>query len=1010
MRSRLFLSVMVLALGFGSLVDGATIVWVSDNKTPSNGVPADQGWVDLLIAQGYTVDLSFRNKEARTLDATKIAALNAADLIIISRDTNSGDYDDGTETAQWNAITAPILMQIAHIAQSSRWKWVNIGSTNSAQPTLEAVLPTHPVFNGVSLGASNQVSILTTNCSFVSTVDAGNGRLIARRGDNGQAWIIEWEPGVEFYAGAVEKAGGKRMLFSGGGTSGVSDGTYNYTDDGKKMFLNAVKYLLGIKSTASEPGPANGAVDVPRDGVLSWKPALPSQKHDVYFGTSIDDVNTASPVDPRGVLAGVGQDANTFDPTDLLPYGQTYYWRVDEVNATPDATIFKGDVWSFTVEPFSYPLTNVAATASSAAAGMGPENTVNGSGLNDRDEHSTNGEHMWLSAGVQPDWILFEFDSVYKLDELWVWNSNQLVEKIVGFGAKDVTVEYSLDSSAWTELASVPPFEQADGADGYIPDTPIDFGGVLAKYVRLTVNSTWGGIAQCGLSEVRFFYIPVRAREPMPADGATDVDLDATLSWRPGREAASHTAYFSQDPDAVTDGTAPATTVTDHSFSPTALDYGATYRWRVDEVNEAVVPGVYEGPVWSFTTVEYRVVDDFESYNDEENKGTRIYETWLDGWDDAKNGSQVGYADPPFAERNTVHGGRQSMPLLYDNTTTSYAEGERTFDEPQDWTAAGIKSLSLYFYGAPANTGQLYLKINNTKVPYSGDAGDIAATRWQIWPVDLSTVGGNLRSVTKLTIGLEGAGATGIVYIDDIRLYPRAPEYITPVEPDSANLLAYYDFEGDADDRSGSGLHGTIVDGQLAGPGKLGEGTAVQVNDAGYVDLGNPALLDFSTGDWTVTAWFKTGMTGTGDDNKGTIFAKGGDTAGGHRYALIMSETTEGVVTLVCDDDVTKEQAHSTTKTNDDQWHFVAGQREGASIRIYIDGRLEATEPVEADYNLAGTAQHNAYIGASTNHTSGSLYKLFIGLIDDVRVYDRALSEGEILWLAGKTKPVARPF
>ena len=196
----------------------------------------------------------------------------------------------------------------------------------------------------------------------------------------------------------------------------------------------------------------------------------------------------------------------------------------------------------------------------------------------------------------------------------------------------------------------------------------------------------------------------------------------------------------------------------------------------------------------------------------------------------------------------------------------------------------------------------------------------------------------------------------------------------------------------------------------MVSPGKLGQGTAVQVNDAGYVDLGNPALLDFGTGDWTVTAWFKTGMTGTGDDNKGTIFAKGGDADGGYRYALVMSEATEGAVSLVCDDNVTKEQAHSTSKTNDDRWHFVAGQREGTSIKIYIDGRLEATEPVEAGYDLSGTTQHNAYIGAITDHSKGSLYKLFVGLIDDVRVYGRALSEGEILWLAGKTVPVAKPL
>ena len=86
------------------------------------------------------------------------------------------------------------------------------------------------------------------------------------------------------------------------------------------------------------------------------------------------------------MLAGQGQDANTFDPG-LLELGRTYYWRVDEVNAV-DRTIAKGNVWSFTVEPYSYPIANVAATASSFSPSMGPEKTVNGSGLNADDQHS----------------------------------------------------------------------------------------------------------------------------------------------------------------------------------------------------------------------------------------------------------------------------------------------------------------------------------------------------------------------------------------------------------------------------------------------------------------------------------------------------------------------------------------------------------------------------------------------------------------------------------------------
>jgi hypothetical protein len=1026
MYRRAILGVLVLALGISSLANGATIVWVSDNKTPANNVPADQGWVDLLVAQGYTVNLDFRAQQARTLDAAEVDVLNAADLIIISRDTDSGNYaSNAAEVTQWNSITTPIMMQVAHIAQNTRWKWVNIASTNNATPTMQAVIPTHPVFKGVSLDANNQVTVLTANSSFVSTTDAGNGTVVAKRADNNQPWIVEWAPGTEFYAGAVEKAGGKRMLLLSGGTSPVSDGAYNLTDEGQKIFLNAIKYLLGIKPGASDPEPENAAVDVPRDPVLSWTPALATQKHDVYLGSSKDDVDAATVAKPLGVLAGANLDANTFEPADLLQYGQTYYWRVDEVNTTPDATVFKGEVWSFTAEPYAYPIKNVTATASSATIGMGPENTVNGSGLNANDQHSTDGKQMWLSTG-SPSWIQFEFDKVYKLDELWVWNSNQQMESFVGFGAKDVTIEYSADANTWTPLAGVPEFAQATGLPDYVHDTVVDFGGVEAKYVKLTINDNWGDLPQAGLSEVRFFYVPLQAREPDPAADATGQALDLTLNWRPGREAVSHTVYFGTDANAVADGTVAARSVTDHRFSPGVLNLATTYYWRADEVNDAATPSVQQGDVWSFTTEAYSVVDDFESYTNDSPR--RIFQTWRDGFGfsadeffpNGYNGNGTGAAVGHdiwtggytfLVETANVHGGKQAMPVYYDNTTTPFiSEAVRTFGTSQNWTASGIKSLSLYFRGEADNTGQLYVKINSTKVAYNGSADDIAKLGWVPWNIDLSGVS-NLSKVTTLTIGIEGSGSQGVLYVDDIGLYPKTPEYYVPSDPGKANLLALYACEGNANDTSGHNLNGTVKQATFVASERPGGGSAVKVDKAGYLDLGNPALLDFSTGDWALTAWYKTAMVGTGDANKGTVVGKGGDNTGGKRYGLIMSETVEGVLTLVTDDDVTKYVVDSQSVTNDDQWHFVVGQRVGTTLEIYIDGQLENSVTITTPpYDLSGTSQHDAYIGAMTYHPDGSLYKLFSGLIDEVHIYNRALSMEEILWLMGSTTPVAKPF
>ena len=128
-------------------------------------------------------------------------------------------------------------------------------------------------------------------------------------------------------------------------------------------------------------------------------------------------------------------------------------------------TVVKGRVWSFTAEPVSYPLTSVTVTASGASVGMGPEKTIDGSGLSANDEHSTEPTQMWLTSktGPQPVWIQYAFDKVYRLDKMWVWNSNQVMESMLGFGAKNVTVEYSTDGTTWTTLGDFE-FAQASAA------------------------------------------------------------------------------------------------------------------------------------------------------------------------------------------------------------------------------------------------------------------------------------------------------------------------------------------------------------------------------------------------------------------------------------------------------------------------------------------------------------------------------------------------------------------
>jgi len=420
---------------------------------------------------------------------------------------------------------------------------------------------------------------------------------------------------------------------------------------------------------------------------------------------------------------------------------------------------------------------HITAKASSMkSAEENPTNNINGSGLDANDIHSTPTNGMWLSDVSAPGetWIQYDFDQLYKLHQVLVWNHNSDLEEVVGFGIKEALIETSQDSEIWETFGTI---ELARAAQ----QAPVDLQGIVARHVRITAQSNWGGIfQQYGLSEVRFFQIPVSARNPYPDSGATDMNLDVTLSWRAGREATGHDVYLNPDRQAVFDGIAPVVTVNEPSYGPLSLDLGTSYYWRVDEVNEAETPSTWESAIWSFTTTDNIVVDDFESYNDlnpDDPQSNRIFYAWLDGLDNPTNGSIVGYDNPPFCERTIVHGGKQSMPFFYDNTGgAAYSEAELPLSPPQNWTEAGAATFVLYFHGAEDNTGQLYVRIDGSKVVYDGDASDIAKVEWKQWNIDLASLGVNLQNVTKLTIGIDGNGAGGTLYFDDIGLYASAPE------------------------------------------------------------------------------------------------------------------------------------------------------------------------------------------------------------------------------------------
>jgi hypothetical protein len=184
--------------------------------------------------------------------------------------------------------------------------------------------------------------------------------------------------------------------------------------------------------------------------------------------------------------------------------------------------------------------------------------------------------------------------------------------------------------------------------------------------------------------------------------------------------------------------------------------------------------------VWSFTAADFLIVDNFESYTDEEGVGARIYETWADGYSDSSSGSTVGYVDPPFCEQTIVHGGRQSMPLDYNNVNAPFfSEAKREWSTPQNWTVNGVDTLTLYFRGNSGNGQEkLYVTLTDgtgkSATVVHPDPAAATAAQWTEWKIPLASFTGvSATKVKSLIIGLGDRnaakkGSAGLLFIDDI--------------------------------------------------------------------------------------------------------------------------------------------------------------------------------------------------------------------------------------------------
>ena len=533
------------------------------------------------------------------------------------------------------------------------------------------------------------------------------------------------------------------------------------------------------------PKPADGASDVMIDAQLSWGAghSIMPLKHHLFFGTDEAAVTDGTGETDKGI-----QEESTYDPG-LLTAQTNYYFRVNEVEM--DGTEREGGVWSF----------------KTVAAGPGKIIREWWFDISGSNVSNLTGNERYPNS---PDGS--EFVSYFQAPEDW---AEQFGSRLRGWLFAPDTGNYTFLIEAENEgqIRLSPDEDPANAVmiastAGEAESQPQSLVAGERYYIEaLMKGSTMGdsimvswsgpGIGAMKVISAGYVgatpYLAEKAFSSSPADGASDIRQTAILSWLPGVYAASHELYFGTDKDAVknADTGSPEYKGTrnlgSESYDPGKLEWDTTYYWRVDEVNNVNADSPWVGNLWSFTTANFLVVDDFESYNDldpDDPESNRIFNVWLDGFGDPTNGSIVGYENPPFAEQTIVHGGRQSMPFSYDNSV-GFSEATLTLTYPRDWTEKGVITLTIWFIGDAANTAEtLYVALNGNAIVTNDNPNAAQVDTWTEWNIDLQAFadqGVNLTNVNTISLGLGNknnplAGGSGMMYFDDIRLYPPPPE------------------------------------------------------------------------------------------------------------------------------------------------------------------------------------------------------------------------------------------
>jgi len=219
-------------------------------------------------------------------------------------------------------------------------------------------------------------------------------------------------------------------------------------------------------------------------------------------------------------------------------------------------------------------------------------------------------------------------------------------------------------------------------------------------------------------------------------------------------------------------------------------------------------------------------------------------------------------------------------------------------------------------------------------------------------------------------------------------------ETVKAVVPNASGLVGHYEFEGNTNDSAGT-IHGTLYGDPTYGTGVFGQAINLD-GDGDYINCGKATSFDLVK-QITVAAWIKVGMF---DKKYQTIISKGDNS-----WRLGRAGSTNNIEFACNGTAITRWTGWGevpwsvlgTTSVYDGKWHHIVGVFDGTGLFLYIDGVLEAAKGAG---NSIDVSSYDMCIGTNAQVPD----REWNGLIDDVRIYNYALSQAEIASLIGKSE------